>query len=257
VVRITNPKLSGVAPTRWTPYPGISVLYDVPGCAAVGGVEPLERLARARDRDDRLYQHLRALAVEIGSAARTEGIEVALVPWRTYHVTLCDMVNVGNRTRVRADQQPEVARTLDALPDSLLWANSVMRVLLDPEVPWSVWADPVSFQVAGLEVWGQALVAPLSPVGYRSVAAAARHEAARSALAAQLRTRLDVQVQPWRPHVTVGYLANEDDAARARDSLVPRWRSSVRERAMGSSVTFRSASIHGFTDMVSFWRLGQ
>lgn len=256
MVKITNTKLSGIAPPVWKSYRGVSVLYDGPGCAALGGVEPLEELATARSRDDRLYRTLRTVADDLAADARSTGAELCLLPLRTYHVTLCDGVDEGARARARQDRRGEVGATLDELPDSLLWPNRVMRSLREPEIRWAVWQAPITFRVAGVGAWGHALVARLIPAGERSMAAKARHEAARSDLVASLRARLGVEVQPWRPHVTLGYFANHEDAARVRDELVPGWQGLVRARTEGATITFRSASVYGFTDMVSFWRLG-
>lgn len=255
MVRITNAKLSSVAPPVWRRYAGASLLYDGPGAAASFGVEPLEELA-ARHRDDRLYRRLRALAGEFAAEARACGVEVCLVPAHTYHVTLCDGAHEGVRTSVHAAYREEVGATLDEVPDSLLWSNSVMRLLRDPEIRWRVWRDPITFRVEDVGAWGHALVARLAPAGERSLAAKARHEASREEFAARLRSRVGVEVQPWRPHVTLGYFANGDDADRAREELVPGWQAAVQARTEEVSVTFHSASVYGFTDMVSYWRLG-
>lgn len=253
MVRITNPKLNRVAPPAWRPYPGVSLLYDDP--VALSGLERLERLAGARHRNDRLYRRLQAVAGGVASAAREEGTAVCLVPRHTYHVTLCDGVNEGTRTQVRQDRRREIGTTLAGLPDSLLGTSSVIRLLRDQGILWSVWTDPVTFRVGGLDVRGHALVARLLPAEGRSLVAKARHEASRSELVARLSAEIGVQVPEWRPHVTLGYFANEDDAARVRD-LITVWQDTVRERTGGSSVTFPSASVYGFSDMVSFWRLG-
>lgn len=256
MVRITNSKLSGMAPPVWSRYAGASLLYDGPGVAASLGVEPLEELA-AKHWDGRLYRQLRTLAGEFAAEARETGVEICLVPRHTYHVTLCDGLHEGVRTSVHPEYRDEVGATLDELPDSLLWSNGVMRLLRDPEIRWPVWRDPVTFRVEGVGAWGHALVARLSPAGERSLAAKARHEAAREEFAARLHIRVGVEVQPWRPHVTLGYFANGDDADHARQELLPGWQPVVQARTEGVSVTFHSASLYGFTDMVSYWRLGQ
>ncbi len=252
----TNAKLSVVTPPAWRPYPGLSLLYDPPGCATLSGVEPLERLTTTRHRDDRLARRLLLVAEDIAAAVRRERVQVGLVPWRTYHVTLCDGVNEGNRTHVRADRRDEVDATLAGLPDSLAWSSRVLRLLRASELAWSVWTDPVTFGVEGVSVWGHALVARLAPADARSLTAAARHEAARVDFVAALNAHVGVQTQEWRPHVTLGYFGDQDDASLARDLLGPSWQDTVRERTGDVTVTFRSAAVYGFTDMVSFWRLG-
>lgn len=254
-MKITSSKLSAVSPPTWKRYPGVSLLYDAPGSAAVSGLAPLETLGPAGP-EGVLYDRLRDVAEALVGQARAAGAELCLVPPSTYHVTLCDGVNEGSRAHVPEGRREEVARTLDELPDSLLWANGVMRLLRDPEIRWSVWTDPVTFRVQGLSVWGHALTARLVPAGTPSQAAMSRHAKARTELVERLRVQVGAETQAWRPHVTLAYFANEDHAAHARTALLPRWQELARERTAQASVTFRSASVYGFTDMVSYWRLG-
>jgi hypothetical protein len=254
-VRITNPKLDGVAPPSWRTYPGVSILYDAPGCAAVSGVERLDALPRAGDGSDPLDRELSALAGELETGLGEEGVTLCPLPRRTYHVTLCDVVNQGSRKHVAAGLRQEVAATLDGLPDSLLWPTTLLRLLADPELYWQVWRQPLSFRVAGLEVRGQALVAALEPADERSAAAKAAHERSRAALADRLTARLGVALPEWRPHLTLGYFANDEAAGHASDA-VERWQQRARERTDRLAATFRSAAVYGFTDMASFWRLG-
>lgn len=255
MVTITNPKVSGVAPLAWRPYPGLSVLYDHPASAALSGIEPLGAASPPGYGDQPLYRRLREVAEGIAGPTRPDEGGLCPLPRYAYHVTLCDAVNEGTRAHVHPEIRPEVERALDALPDSLLWASGVMRLLRDPELSWSVWSNPVTFRVEALSVWGHVLVANLGPADEASVAAQASHEAARSEFAARLHARLGVRTQAWRPHLSLGYFANEHAAARARDRLIPEWQDDVRARTEGLSVTFRSASLYAFTDMINFWRL--
>lgn len=255
MVTITNPKVSSVAPLGWKTYPGLSILYDHPESAALSGVEPLEAASPPGYGDLVLYRRLREVAEAIARPTGADEGGLCPLPRYAYHVTLCDGVNEGTRAHVHPEVRAEVERTLDELPDSLLWANPVTRLLRDPDLFWSVWSNPVTFRVEALSVWGHVLVANLGPANERSVAAKATHEATRNELAARLRTRLGLRVQGWRPHLSLGYFANEHAAARARDRVIPRWQEDVRTRTEGLSVTFRSASLYAFTDMVSFWRL--
>lgn len=252
MANITTPKLSRASPPVWSPYPGVSVLYTDPGSAALSGIEPLETSARARHGDLGLYDRLHDLAEEIDSA---RDVAFCKLPRHTYHVTLCDSVNQGTRSEVHREARDEITRTLHHLPDSLLWTTELLRLLRDRDLHWTVRSRPISFRVETLHVWGHVLVAGLEPADPASEAAKATHEACRADLVARLHTRLGVEVQAWRPHVTLGYFPNEDAAAQAREHELATWQERARERTGGVSVTFRSASVYGFTDMVSFWRL--
>lgn len=252
-MNLTNPKLAAVEPTAWARFPGMSLLYDDAGCSSSHGLQSLERLAVVADRDDELYRRLHDAVEE---AALRDDVGLNLLPVHSYHVTLCDVVNHGNREHVRAPYRGLVDDTLEDLPDGLLWSNDLMALMRDPEPSWSVQSDPVRFRVEGLEVRGYALVARLTPSNQRSVAAVSRHEAARERFASRVHTRLGLDVQSWRPHVTLGYLANDDLAAQLGDRVLDRWQAETLERIDGATVRFVSASVYGFTDMARFWRLG-
>lgn len=254
-MHITNPKLQSVWPPVWKRYPGLSILYDDAGAAELSGIESLQAVSSAGHHQQPLYGRLSLVAGEIESATRRDGLGLCRLPRHTYHVTLCDGVNHGTRTHIHPDLRWEVEQTLDELPDSLLWATTVMRLVQDPEIAWAVWSHPIEFRLEALRVWGLVLAAELRPADDRSMAAKAKHETSRSELVARLNARMGVQTQQWRPHVTLGYFANEESATHARFHVLPQWQDFVRERTEGLSVTFRSASVYGFTDMVSFWRL--
>lgn len=255
MAHITTAKLRSVDPPEWAAYPGLSLLYDDPDSVALSGLEPLDARSWSDERDKRLYDCLRAVTDELRASAPWEAGQFCPLPRRTYHVTLCDGVNRGNLAQVRPDVRHEATWTLEGLPDSLLWTGAVRRLLGDPEIAWHVWAAPVSFRAEALVVWGHVLAASLAPADEASVAAKAAHERARAHLAQRLTARLGVSVPAWRPHVSLGYFANDRTAARAGELVIPRWQERLRERAAGLTVTFRSASLHGFTDMLSFWRL--
>lgn len=253
-VSSATPKLDRVQPTVWGSFRGLSLLYDLPGSAALNGVVTLEQLASTTAPPPALYQRLGELAEGFAQDAREAQVAWAPLPRHSYHVTLCDAVNDGNRSQVHPQRRDEVAATLRAVPDSLHWSNGVVRLLREPELRWSVWRAPVTFAFEDLHVWGHALVARLAPLDAPSRAALASHRTAREELVARLRTRLGVAGGPWRPHLTLGYCADDGAAAHLEDTLLPAWRARARAGARGATVRSSSASLYAFTDMASFWR---
>lgn len=254
-VQITTRKLASLAPPVWRAYAGLSVLYDDPGEPVRGGLQPLVSSSTAPPGDHDVYDRLADLAARIHDAAGGDDAGVGLLPRHAYHVTVCDGVHVGQRAHAHAHVRAELDAVLDGLPDSLLWHGALVRLLRAPELCDSVWAHPVRLGVDGLAVWGHAVVARLVPADERAAAALACHARDRGELAARLRDRVGVEPPEWHPHVTLAYAANHDAAARLRDEVLPAWDAHARERTAGRSVTFRSASLYGFTDMASFWRL--
>lgn len=255
-MKVTSRKLSQLEPPVWSAYAGLSVLYDNPGCAAVSGLQPLEALPTARPDGQDLYDRLATVAGQIASSTHDGSAQVGLLPRPTYHVTLCDGVNEGSRAHVRAEAHREVVETLAGLPDSLLWANGLLRLLRAGELCWQVWTHPIRLRVEALQVWGHAFVARLEPADEPSAAAMDHHEAGRRELAAALQARVGVEPPAWRPHLTLGYVPNDDAASRLREHVLPAWQPHVAERTADVAITFRSASLYGFTDMIHFWRLG-
>jgi hypothetical protein len=254
---ITNGKLRSISPTVWTSYPGLSLIYDPPASGAIGGLQPLEGVSRAAAAEEEdLYGPLSRLATQIQVDVRDLGTELCLLPRHTYHVTLVDGVNRGSRAQVRGDLRAAIDRTLGGLPDSLLWADPVMRTHRDEDLLWSVWSQPVTYAVDSLEVRGYALVAALRPADGASAAARDEHAIGRGLVASRLEERFGIGSTAWRPHVTLGYAPDHTAAERVREIVVHR-QDDVRASTEGRSNTFRSASVYGFTDMVSFWRLGQ
>lgn len=255
-VRITNRKLRATSPPTWRSYRGLSILYDPPASAARSGLEPLEMAALTGPAVP-LYEALRVVAGELRSCVRRLGSELCPLPPETYHVTLCDTVNQGNRAAVHEDLRDEVSRTLQQLPDSLLRPGALVRLLRDHEIHWDVWRHPVTLRVASLRVWGYALVATLEPVDERSADACRQHATSRRDLAKRLREVAGPEPPPWRPHVTLGYFPNRVAAAHLRDHMTPAWQAGMCAPTETRTITFGSCSLYGFTDMVSFWRLGR
>jgi hypothetical protein len=98
------------------------------------------------------------------------------------------------------------------------------------------------------------LAARLEPAGRSSLAALERVAQARTELSDDLWAELGLRTQAWRPHVSLGYFPNRS-AAKAATATLPRWNQTLATRP-SATMTFEAASVYGFTDMVSFLRLG-
>ena len=78
----------------------------------------------------------------------------------------------------------------------------------------------------------------------------------RVALSAQFRDRFGIEMhRSYRPHVTLGYFANEQQAELCSPQ-VDGWTERLHEMVGRLSVAFRSISLYGFTDMVTFFKTG-
>jgi hypothetical protein len=249
---VTSRKLERATPPVWRPFSGLSLLYDPPGCNATSGVERLERVRADAVGDDRLLEGLARLAERAAGTLGAAGIEIALLPARTYHVTLCDGVNTANLDAVDTVARPAAAELLERLPDSLLWDDPLLDGLRTARALAEVRRWPVTVRATGLEVRGHALVVPLAPVDADAARALARHADARGELVDEL-GRLGVRAPAWHPHVTLGYLERRPAEGLPEGALPDP--DAVVAATSGATLTLRTAAVYGFADMLTFWRL--
>lgn len=248
-IEVTTAKLVDLAPT-WAPIRGWSILFDDPGSPPTGG--RLQRLTVVREPSG-LYDSLAELAPVLVTGEGARG--VAWLPPSVFHVTVADglsNVRIGRSRRRRSRRAWE--RLIEALPASV---DEIRRTLDRSSVAWrgllEAARNPVTFAFDGAEVRGDAIVACLRPlttsdaVSLRSISRA-RAEAL-DALSRDLRADLTT---PWRPHVTLGYVANRDIGSSLVDRVSTAGRSHISK--VGATITFRSASLYVFTSMVEFWR---
>lgn len=247
-----NEKLAGPEPT-WGSFAGLSVLYDNPGTVLSPGLQRIDALPVADEAGQQLYDALEQVVATLSDGPlRRRGF--CPLPRATYHVTVCDGVNDSVVTSVASPHRATVRDLLDDLPDSLLRPSLPAHLLRGCDLLPAVRATPCRLRVRELWIGQYVLAAGLEVADERSRRALGAHREARQRLAGQLRSVLGVSTQTWRPHVSLGYFTNLDEAAAARDALA-----GIADRVVGAgtdglTATFRSASVYGFTDMVTYWR---
>lgn len=245
---VTNPKLATLAPT-WRRYPGVSVLLDNPGQRRPRGVWPLPALAVDEPDRQLLYDQLAAVVALAGTDEMRTRYGFCPLPRDTYHVTAWDGPNAQALTALPEPVRNPVARLLADLPDSLAHPPAelapVLRSPLLGELP-----GPITCTAGRVLVAGQVLAVRLALTGQGAGAVLDAVVAAR----AELADRLGMDDRPWWPHVSLGYFANPD-VARAASVTLPAWDRWLATRAT-AAIEFGSAALYGFTDMVSWFRLG-
>ena len=251
--RITNPKVATLAPT-WRRYRGVSVLFDNPGTRAKSGVTPLENIPIDDPERQRLYDDLADVVTDVDLDGMRERFGFCPLPRYSYHVTICDGPNERDIAEDGPSRRAHVAVVINQLPGSLPRLPDALGFLCRARLLPTVAANPVTFEAASIAIWSHVLAARLEPDGRSSQVALERVTRARAELADDLRAQLDLRMQPWRPHVSLGYFPN-CDAAKAAKATLARWNQTLTTRPL-PPITFSAASIYGFTDMVSFLRLG-
>ena len=252
MARITNPKVASLAPT-WRRYRGVSVLYDNPGARGGPGVIPLEGMPVDDPTRQRLYDDLMGVVTDVDLGAMRERFGFCPLPRYSYHVTVCDGPNERDIAKGASSGSAQAAAVIHELPDSLHRLPDALAFLCRTRVLPTVAANPLTFEATGIAIWGHVLAARLEPDG-RSSRALERVAQARTELADDLWAELGLRTQAWRPHVSLGYFPNRS-AAKAATATLPRWNQMLATRPP-ATMTFEAASVYGFTDMVSFLRLG-
>ena len=247
---ITNRKVAGLEPT-WRTWRGVSVLFDNPGLPPG---RRLEDATVAGVGQQRLYDDLAVLVDAARPPALRRGYGFCPLPRSTYHVTVCDGPNEVELTRADGPGIHEVAPLVDGLPDSLAQLSAALAFAEPASLLRRVEENPVSLSAAEVVIWGSVLATRLVGADEASARALERITAVRQVVADALNATLGITVRPWRPHVSLGYFANLDGAGAAQERLAE-WNQWL-AAAEPASITYRSAALYGFTDMVSFFRVG-
>ena len=248
---VTNPKVAGLDPV-WRPYAGVSLLFDNPGRLprARGGVRPL---TATRAGGAPLLEALVGVSALLGADRLRDAYGVCPLPPPTYHVTICDGVNELQAPGVEPGVARAVSTLLRGLPESIAQLPDSLTFLGAAEVLDAARTNPVSFRAAEIVGWGSVLAVRLAPASSDDESALATIAEARDGLVAAIGAQLGIRVQAWRPHVSLAYFADRTGAAAA-EAEIPEWNRMVLESVGDATVRFSSASLYGFTDMVTFFK---
>ena len=231
MIPITNPKLAGLEP-RWAPFRGFSLVFDPP-------------------EDDAFLGALRAGLAELENDALIARFYLRLLPAASFHVTAWDGVNEAKLAEVAPEFRAAWERFLQAgaakpFPEDLFRDVQASELLTCPD--WDL-----RLRCGRIENWSNvSLVAHLEPVDDAVGASLERLRAARDALSEAFGRRFGVRPHPdYEPHVTLGYFANGDLAARSA-AAVARWDAALRSATAGHVLTLRRLHLSVFADMTSF-----
>ena len=231
MIPITNPKLAGLEP-RWAPFRGFSLVFDPP-------------------EDDAFLGALRAGLAELENDALIARFYLRLLPAASFHVTAWDGVNEAKLAEVAPEFRAAWERFLQAgaakpFPEDLFRDVQASELLTCPD--WDL-----RLRCARIENWSDvSLVAHLEPADAQTAASLAWLRAARDALSEAFGRRFGVRPHPdYEPHVTLGYFANGDLAARSA-AAVARWDAALRSATAGHVLTLRRLHLSVFADMTSF-----
>lgn len=237
---------------NWLEYRGDSVLFDNLGNSFV----------RLNDSGDFLKIHCdvendselifyKALAIgmrDLGLDSLPNAYQLCPLPLMSYHVTLFDGFNVGNKDAV--SDSAGVQQFLDGLPSSIREKSEFTTTLRDFQ--WLREYEEITFEFDRLSVFGSSvLVARLKP-SEEAKPLLAEIEARRIKMIELLEPIGDVKFgKTYSPHVSLGYFAETIDK-----NVIPlgTWNRIFGKLTDGKTLTFKTASLYGFTDMATFFK---
>ena len=252
MITITQDKIFGFAP-RWAPFNGFSLLFDNPD----NGLSPLQQNSELMKLESvpshptlALYQALVDARNSIDTRLLTNTYLFCPLPPSSYHVTVWDGLNV----RHFPDGNPSGTETWEGFVKNLLHTfdqNSKFTgwTSESPLVQHPDWN--MTFQFDRLHNWGSAMVILLKPADQKSAQILKEIEKLREALYENFPVK--ISYFEYTPHVTLGYFANNESAQLATPH-VSDWARIFEETTRDLTITYRSISLYGFTDMITFFK---
>lgn len=250
-MRITTPKVTDLRPT-WTPFRGWTILFD--NSDNEHGPIPALLDTPLELPGNRAYSTLETLARRI--ATHVPDAPIAWLPASSFHVTIMDGLSAPHVEQMAPGQRRvELVAGLDALPASL---DGPTRLTAGHDIEPVIEAGcaPIRFELDAVRCRGHAVVAELR-VEPSSVAALTRLTEVRHQSLGELGAMVGLDlVTDWRPHVTLGYVANRDAAAAYTFPIehISALTTETLDR-QSTSIAFHGAGLYGFTDMATYWRL--
>ncbi|WP_282942921.1 hypothetical protein [Paenibacillus sp. RC67] len=253
MLTITNRKVKDLKPS-WAAFNGFSFLFDNPG-DSLRLFELCESTQVMNNRyEDEASAFYRILYDEANqNTFLKEKCGFCPLPLPSYHVTVWDGVNDYNAHRVAERVREAGLQFLEGLPHTLL--DSPFVTGKDGE-PLALHTQPIEFIFAKVHKWGNSsLVALLQPANKESSESIAKIEQARVRLNDEFTERFGIQpaTLPYRPHVSLGYFANNELAEQA-ESEIPLFNERMREQLDGLVLCFQSISLYGMINMETFFR---
>jgi hypothetical protein len=228
---VLHPKIRSLV-AQWAAYPGYS--YVLQSSLATRGDGQVFRDAP----ETRAFYAVVDEVLSGWDAALTRQSLALRLPPASYHVTFSDLVNIGNLRKVRpverfgasiADLDPDVARAIEALPRSIALPRCRLQLS----------------RLANRS--NRVLVLELAPADADAYAAYVE----RYAWVSGVLDGLSIQNQPFAPHLSVAYFA--DNRLAADESQIAEIDGRLRDALAGHVLDFDMAAIMRFDTMVD-WR---
>ncbi|RKN83772.1 hypothetical protein [Paenibacillus ginsengarvi] len=252
---VTNSKVHSFVPV-WAPFKGFSLLFDNPGdsYSRLSGFAGLEKMDSRREESAlAFYRKLNEITGQMERELIGDYLYCPLPP-NSYHVTVWDGINDYNVGRLNEEERAEACRLLQEMPASF---HADHKVLQDSGgKPIGMETEPIRFAYDRCEKWNHSsIVALLKPANERSEVALRGLEMKREELNRRFEERFGIvsASKKYRPHVSLGYLANKTIGEQAEDAVL-RLNGKLADGMAGTTIRFPGISLYGMTDMETFFR---
>ncbi|MFK7906237.1 MAG: hypothetical protein AB8B69_13990 [Chitinophagales bacterium] len=258
--KITNHKITDLTPT-WADFRGFSLLFDNPN--------PAENLL---DIGNNLYkincsksdtsiafcQTLSEVLDNLGLGNSTNDYLFCPLPFSSYHVTYLDGISNKDKENLNPIDKVDFDTFLKNLPVSLK-SGTRFTNFQNAHISEQL-QKPIHFEWDKLSNWGNKVLAVQLKPTVESSDVYQMLMQKRGKIFKEFLCELDFSKQPERrdyvPHISLGYFANKDGGELSL-AKIEGWTDSFRKMLEGKTITFDRFSLYGFTDMVTFIKVGQ
>lgn len=257
MLKITNRKVAAFD-VRWAPFQGFSILFNNPGnnCFRQRHHDVFDLVNDVHhDSSLTFYKILRESIARLDVDSLTNRFLFCPLPPTSYHVTLWGGLNCKNITGINPEHRSMVENWLFTLPDSFINTPKEIIELAEMSSLCTKRDWNVNFRFNGLSVWSDSVLSATLRPDDNSISKFDELVEERRQLNEKYHDRFHVftDSDSYKPHISLGYFANEESAQKTAEFL-EQWNVSFVEALQDQILSFNNASIFGLTDMITFFK---
>jgi hypothetical protein len=256
MLSITNRKISAFD-VRWSSFSGFTILFNNPEDDSFLE-DHSNRFYLNNDIENNsklnFYKILDECIQYLNKDSLTNKYLFGILPSNTYHVTLWSGLNIRFVNQINPEYEPIVQKWLsntysNEIPKDIIELPSMSSLCLNRH--WNI-----DFQFDRLDIWNNSvLVVRLRPhINSKLVFDQLCED--RLKLNKEYHNRFNVLTDSdvYKPHISLGYFANEEGALKASKSL-DEWNMLFTNALQDKIISFNNANIYGFNDMIHFFNI--
>ncbi len=247
MLNITNRKISSFS-VNWASFSGFTILFNNPE------EEHHTDLNNDISNNSKLnfYKILDECIQQLNKDSLTNKYLFGILPSNTYHVTLWSGLNIRFANQINSEYRSIVHKWLsniNDIPDDIIQLPLMSSLCQNRD--WNI-----DFEFDRLNIWNNSvLVVSLRPHSNSKLIFGKLYED-RLKLNKDYYDRFNVLTDSdvYKPHVSLGYFANEEGAKKALEFL-DQWNLFFENALKDKIISFNNANIYLFTDMIHFFKI--